>query len=115
MAKAKEAEKAKAAAKREVEESGGNEYMGALRTNDNRAEGVDASGIEAAIEALDVAASCGTPGARRSVNLKVLYKEYEERELGRLKVDFPGLKLSQYKERCWAAWQKSPENPMNEQ
>ena len=36
-------------------------------------------------------------------------------ELARLKADNPGLKRSQYQERCWAAWQKSPENPMNQQ
>ena len=33
--------------------------------------------------------------------------------MARLKVDQPGLKLSQYKERVWQAWQKSPDNPMN--
>ena len=42
------------------------------------------------------------------------FKKFEEAELARLKVDQPGLKLSQYKERCWQAWQKSPENPMNQ-
>ena len=41
------------------------------------------------------------------------YKAFEEAELARLKLDQPNLKLSQYKERCWANWQKSPENPMN--
>ena len=27
----------------------------------------------------------------------------------------PGLKLSQIKERIFQAWQKSPENPMNQE
>ena len=42
------------------------------------------------------------------------FKKFEEAEMARLKLDQPGLKLSQYKERCWQAWQKSPENPMNQ-
>jgi hypothetical protein len=46
--------------------------------------------------------------------MKALYAAFEERELARLKVDQPGLKLSQYKERVFAAWQKSPDNPNNE-
>ncbi len=140
MASAKQKEKEKAQEQREIAESGGNEYIGVLRENDNRAESIDASGIEAAIEALDV----GSPGPKGRVNMKALYKEFEETEarpapsprtqprprahtpprpsrpfcasrraqLQRLKQDQPGLKLSQYKERVWAAWQKAPENPM---
>ena len=88
-----------------------NDYMGALAENNNSLTDIDASGIEAAIEALDMNAAA-SPGGKR-VNLKAAYKAFEEAELARLKVDMPGLKLSQYKERCWASWQKSPENPMN--
>jgi len=46
--------------------------------------------------------------------MKALYSAFEERELARLKVDQPGLKLSQYKERIFALWQKSNENPQND-
>ena len=41
--------------------------------------------------------------------------EYEEREIARLKDENPGLKLSQLKERAFASWQKSPENPKNQE
>ena len=85
--------------------------MGALAENTNSLDDVDASGIDAAVAALEVSAAA--PGGKR-VNLKALYKAFEETELARLKIDQPGLKLSQYKERCFANWQKSPENPMNQ-
>ena len=32
-----------------------------------------------------------------------------------LKEELPGLKRSQYKERIFALWKKSPDNPMNQQ
>lgn len=112
-AKAKEEKKAA----KEVEVTGGNEYIGALRENINKdLDSVDASGIDGALSALDVgcAAAGGTSGAKK-VNMKALFSAYEERELERIKVDHPGLKLSQYKERVFAAWQKSAENPANQQ
>jgi hypothetical protein len=31
-----------------------------------------------------------------------------------MKEDLPGLKLSQYKDRIFEAWKKSPENPANQ-
>jgi len=45
--------------------------------------------------------------------MKALHKEFEERMLPQMKEEFPGLRLSQYKERIFALWKKSPENPMN--
>lgn len=36
----------------------------------------------------------------------------QERQLPLLKEEKPGLKLMQYKDLMWKAWQKSPENPM---
>lgn len=45
--------------------------------------------------------------------IKALHKEFEERMLPQMKEEFPGLRLSQYKERIFALWKKSPENPMN--
>eukprot|EP00966_Prymnesium_polylepis_P110917 2565816-Prymnesium_polylepis.2 len=51
----------------------------------------------------------------RALRRQAEFKKFEEAELARLKVDQPGLKLSQYKERVWQAWQKSPDNPMNQQ
>lgn len=114
-AKAMEAMKAKEkAAKQEkidIEKSGGNEYMGVLGANDNRSDAIDASGIDDALSALELKASA----SGKRVNLKALYAAFEEAELVRLKADHPGLKLSQYKERCWAAWLKSAENPSNQE
>jgi len=46
---------------------------------------------------------------------QALYNAYMERELVSLKDSHPGLKLSQYKERIFDAWKKSPENPANSQ
>ena len=114
MAAAKAKTKAAAAEKKEMEESGGNEYIGALRANENRSEELDASGVDAAIEALAECSTSTGPGSSKKINLKALYKEFEATQMGVLKEEHPGLKLSQYKERCWQAWQKSPENPMNE-
>jgi hypothetical protein len=39
---------------------------------------------------------------------------FEERMIPQLKEEYPGMKLSQYKERCFEAWKRSPENPMNQ-
>lgn len=44
---------------------------------------------------------------------KAAFKKFYERELGELKEDKPGLKLSQYKDIIFKRWLKSPENPMN--
>jgi len=44
---------------------------------------------------------------------KALFKAYYERTLPDMREEFPNLKLSQYKQRIFERWQKSPENPMN--
>eukprot|EP00960_Hanusia_phi_P063611 765521-Hanusia_phi.AAC.5 len=46
---------------------------------------------------------------------KAAFKAYEEREIPRIRADNPGLKLSQIKEIIFKNWQKSPENPMNQE
>eukprot|EP00536_Pseudo-nitzschia_multiseries_P009044 jgi/Psemu1/306262/fgenesh1_kg.245_\ len=46
---------------------------------------------------------------------KGLFKAYEERMMPEVKQDYPGLKLSQYKEKIFQMWKKSPENPANQQ
>lgn len=91
----------------DIAKSGGNEYIGVLKENDNKKEGIDASGIDGALDALQVAtASSSSTGPGKKVNMKALYAEFEEREIARLKDEHPGLKLSQMKERAFAAWQK---------
>lgn len=110
MKQQEEEAKAKAKAKKEIEKSGGNDYMGKLAENTNKEEDITASGIEDAIAALSTDATT----SKGRVNLKAEFKKFEEVEMARLKEQQPGLKLSQYKERCWQNWQKSPDNPLNQ-
>mmetsp|Transcript_35952 Transcript_35952/g.82900 ORF Transcript_35952/g.82900 Transcript_35952/m.82900 type:complete len:205 (+) Transcript_35952:68-682(+) len=77
-----------------------------LEANTNRIEEVvDASGIDAALNALDVG------GEKKS---KMTYAEFEARELENIRQENPGLKMSQAKERCFKMWERSPENPKNQ-
>lgn len=46
---------------------------------------------------------------------KAAFKAYEEREIPIVRADNPGLKLSQVKEIIFKAWQKSAENPVNQE
>ncbi|KAJ2809869.1 hypothetical protein GGI24_007131, partial [Coemansia furcata] len=45
---------------------------------------------------------------------RTAYHLYEEREIDRLKAENPGLRLTQIKDLIYKAWQKSPENPLNQ-
>ncbi|KAJ2056195.1 hypothetical protein GGI17_006321 [Coemansia sp. S146] len=45
---------------------------------------------------------------------RAAYHIYEEREIDRLKAENPGLRLTQIKDLIYKAWQKSPENPLNQ-
>mmetsp|Transcript_12876 Transcript_12876/g.15966 ORF Transcript_12876/g.15966 Transcript_12876/m.15966 type:complete len:204 (+) Transcript_12876:44-655(+) len=77
-----------------------------LEANTNRQEDVvDASGIDAALSALDV-------GEKKQS--KMTYAEFEARELDGIRQENPGLKMSQAKERCFKMWERSPENPKNQ-
>jgi hypothetical protein len=68
------------------------------------------SGIDAGLASLNVGGVSSEPQKSQ----KQLYKEFEERMLPLLKEDYPGLRLSQYQEKIFALWKKSPENPMNQ-
>ncbi|CAM9281047.1 unnamed protein product [Phaeothamnion confervicola] len=86
-----------------------------------------ASGIDAALGhlTLDDAAAPGrlsgggggggaaAAAMGRNPNMKALYRAFEDREMMRMRQEFPGLKLSQYKDRIWELWRRSPENPQN--
>ena len=113
MAKLEAEQKSKKKEKKAVEVSGGNEYIGVLAENENRAETISGSGVDDAIAALTIATSGASSGDGKKVNLKAAFAAFEEREIVRLKEENPGLKLSQYKERAFKAWEKSPENPTN--
>jgi Coiled-coil domain-containing protein 124 /Oxs1 len=69
------------------------------------------SGIDGALQGLGVGDADGTKGP----SMKALYKAFEERMLPGMKEDYPSLKLSQYKDKIFQAWKKSPENPANQQ
>jgi hypothetical protein len=45
---------------------------------------------------------------------QALYNAYYENQLVVMKEELPGLKLSQYKERIFELWKRSPENPDNQ-
>mmetsp|Transcript_13725 Transcript_13725/g.22387 ORF Transcript_13725/g.22387 Transcript_13725/m.22387 type:complete len:227 (+) Transcript_13725:310-990(+) len=87
-----------------------------LKPNMNRAnanaekEGtISASGLDNALAALAVGEDDSkTPGR------KALFMAFEEREMPRLKEEYPGLKRSQLKDKLWKEWQKSPDNPANQ-
>ena len=85
---------------------GDDEGMG-RNANKARME-ADASGIDAALDTMKIK----TPGGATSS--KALYNEFEERMLPEVKDDYPGLRLTQYKEKVWALWKKSADNPANQ-
>ncbi len=68
----------------------------------------DASGIDGALDAMNISVG-GEPKSA-----KALFKAFEERLLPEMKEDYPGLKLSQYKDKIFQKWKKSPENPANQ-
>ncbi|CAH1153621.1 unnamed protein product [Phaedon cochleariae] len=47
--------------------------------------------------------------------MKAAYNAFEERRLKELKIENPTLRLSQLKQMIFKEWQKSPENPLNNQ
>jgi hypothetical protein len=88
---------------------------------------ISASGIDAALASFSLAGSTtgvvagggslsvAAAGASNPVkSAKALYNEFETMMLPQLKKDYPGLRLSQYKEKVWALWKKSPDNPANQ-
>ncbi len=88
----------------------GNNYVQGGRLNENLVVGeVDASGMDAALGALSVAGDDNHPEKR----MKALHKAFEEKMMPQMKEEYPGLKRSQYLEKIFAIWKKSPENPMN--
>lgn len=72
---------------------------------------VQASGLDAAMNALSVSTNDDHPEKR----MKALHKAFEEKMMPEMKEQYPGLKRSQYLQKIFALWKKSPENPMNAQ
>ena len=67
------------------------------------------SGIDGALDHLQI----NKQGGGEIKSQKALYLAYEERTMPLVKADYPGLRLTQYKEKIFAMWKKSPENPQN--
>jgi hypothetical protein len=65
------------------------------------------SGIDAALESMGLTGGVGKTSS-------MTYKDYEETMLPIVKQDFPGLRLTQYKEKVYQMWKKSPDNPNNQ-
>ena len=80
--------------------------------NDNHAlmdEDESATGLENAISMLKT----GEAQPAESKNMRVLYAAFQDKTMPALREEHPGLKLSQYKEKCFALWQKHPDHPNN--
>lgn len=82
---------------------------GAVGREANKKAMETASGLDAALTSLDV--GDGADVKRR----KALYLAFEAKMLPVVKSDYPGLRLTQYKEKVFNLWKKSPENPANAQ
>ena len=88
------------------------EEMG-RKANVARMQDEGASGIDAALGALGVSSPTTNAAGQPVTSAKALYKEFETRMLPIVKEESPGLRLTQYKEKIWNLWKKSPENPAN--
>ncbi|XP_068640198.1 uncharacterized protein [Aristolochia californica] len=85
-----------------------------LVSNSNRDDSIiEAHSVEDALAKMSVAESL--PVDRHPERrLKASFKAFEEAELQKLKMEKPGLTLTQYKEMIWKLWKKSPDNPLNQ-
>ena len=43
-----------------------------------------------------------------------MYAAWSEQWIADMKLEKPGLRQQQYKDLCWKAWQRSPDNPLNQ-
>ena len=75
-----------------------------FNSSDNQSNEIHIHGIESAIAELDNT-------SMESKNVKVLYNAFREEQLGILKQQQPGLRLSQYEDRIQKMWKTSPQNP----
>ncbi|KAG1672925.1 hypothetical protein FOA52_012370 [Chlamydomonas sp. UWO 241] len=98
-------------ARREVDEAAYAALVSHENVNKAAAEQGAATSIE---EALSVLGMKEKEEKHPEKRMKVAWKEYEEANIPIMKEDKPGLKMSQYREMVWKAWQKAPENPMNQ-
>lgn len=76
-------------------------------------EDAGASGIDAALGSLGISSAVGAGGSELK-SAKALYNAFEHQMLPIVKEEYPGLRLTQYKEKVWNLWKKSPDNPANQ-
>lgn len=82
---------------------------------DDEEDFVHASGLDDALDTLHVAVGAGGKADEHPERRqKAAYAAYYAAMLPVMKEEYPGLKLSQYKERIFDAWKTAPENPMNQ-
>ena len=72
---------------------------------------LSASGIDDALEAL---ALTGRDGGVANKDMKAAFAAFEERRTPEIRKENPGLRLQQIKNMVFKEFQKSPENPMNQ-
>ncbi len=85
---------------------------GEIVSNVNRADDDEgASGLEGALSVFNFSDASGVKPERQ----RALHLAFEERMLPEMREQYPNLKLSQYKDKIFALWQKSPENPRNQE
>ena len=75
-------------------------------------DGVVASGIDAVSVALADVTSTGDVDMHPEKRMKAAYLAWTERQLPLLKLEMPGMRLSQYKQILFDRWKKCPENPL---
>jgi len=76
-----------------------------------------ASGIDDALDALDLTAAAGSAGQvdrHPERRVKAAYAAFEERRLPQLREEHKGLRMGQMKELIRKEFEKSEENPMNQ-
>ena len=88
--------------------------MDGRQANIERGKTSEGSGLDGAIAALSLGSDM-PPDQHPEKRMKGLHKAFEEKMMPQMKEDYPGLKMSQYKEKIFNIWKKSPENPMNQQ
>ena len=85
---------------------------------DNRSDEIQAKNIDEALAAaaeMSISENAPVPDRHPEKRMKAAYKAYFEVQMPLMKEEYPGLKLSQYKDKIFTQWQKAPENPKNQQ
>ncbi|KAL6782373.1 hypothetical protein ACKKBG_A06530 [Auxenochlorella protothecoides x Auxenochlorella symbiontica] len=106
------AAEAAAAAQRAVTEDAYAAAVEVENTNVQEGNGVNARGLDQALEQLGIAEKAQDMHPERRA--KAAWEAYYEEQLAVLKEDKPGLRLMQYKSMIFENWQRSPLNPRNQ-